>query len=181
MHNGFRIGRLFGININVDWSWLFIFLLVTWNLAVSFGQLHSDWGFGLRWSTALVASLLFFTSVLAHELAHSLIAKAQGVPVRNITLFLFGGVSNIQRQPPSPGAEFLITIVGPLTSFMLGVLFIWAGGATMSGVLSGNVIDPSSLIAQFSPATTLLLWLGWINILLVQNQGTFSGIDKCCS
>jgi Zn-dependent protease len=116
MDRGFRVGQIFGISINIDWSWVFIFVLVAWNLSVVFGQYHQDWSTGLRWGLAVLAALLFFASVLAHELAHSLTARAKGVPVRSITLFLFGGVSNIQRNPPSPGAEFLITIVGPATN-----------------------------------------------------------------
>lgn len=165
MRSGFRIGRIFGIDINIDWSWLFIFLLVTWNLSAVFGQLHSDWGLGLRWGVALIAALLFFASVLAHELAHSLMARAQGVPVRSITLFLFGGVSNIQRHPPSPSAEFLIAIVGPMTSIVLGVLFILISGAR-SGLLDAAMASPSEAVAQLDPLSTLLLWLGPINIIL---------------
>ena len=102
MDHGFRIGQIFGINIYIDWSWFFIFVLVAWNLTVVFGQFHPDWDFLLRVSVAVTAALLFFASVLAHELAHSLTARAQGVPVRSITLFLFGGVSNIQRHPLLP-------------------------------------------------------------------------------
>lgn len=166
MQSGFRIGKIFGISINIDWSWLFIFFLITWNLAVAFGQMHPDWGLGLRWGIAIVAALLFFVSVLAHELAHSLVAQAQGVPVRNITLFLFGGVSNIQRHPPSPRAEFLITIVGPITSIILGILFIILASGTSGNILSLAMLDPTEAAAQLDPITTLLLWLGPINILL---------------
>jgi Zn-dependent protease len=165
MRSGFTVGRLFGIEINIDWSWLLIFLLVTWNLNAVFGQMHSDWGVGLRWGMALVASLLFFGSVLAHELAHSLMAQAQGMSVRRITLFLFGGVSNIQRHPPTPRAEFLITIVGPITSIVLGVLFTWAAGIS-AGSLGPAMTDPTDFIAQLGPVTTLLFWLGPINIVL---------------
>ena len=104
--NGFRIGKIFGINIRIDWSWFLILLLITWNLNSTFGSLRSDWGSGLRWGVAITAALLFFISVLLHELAHALIARARGMEVRSITLFLFGGVSNIQREPPSPVAEF---------------------------------------------------------------------------
>jgi Zn-dependent protease/CBS domain-containing protein len=163
--SGIRIGRLFGIDIRIDWSWLVIFLLVTWNLASIFGQYHSDWGVALRWGTGVFAALLFFGSVLAHELAHSLVARTQGVDVRSITLFLFGGVSNIQRDPESPGAEFLITIVGPLTSFIVGILFILASGLS-SGTLQGSLQNPGQAIGQMSPLSTLLVWLGPINIVL---------------
>jgi Zn-dependent protease len=103
----------FGINIRIDWSWVLIFLLTTWNLGTVFGSSHPDWGFALQWGIATLAALLFFASVLVHELAHSLIAKARGIPVRSIVLHLFGGVSNIQREPGSPSGEFLMAIVGP--------------------------------------------------------------------
>jgi Zn-dependent protease len=166
MQGGFRIGKIFGININIDWSWLFIFFLITWNLAATFGQVHPNWGPGLSWGTALVAAILFFVSVLAHELAHSLVAQAQGVSVRNITLFLFGGVSNIQRHPPSPRAEFLITIVGPITSLILGGLFILMASGISANLLSTAMRDPTQAVAQLDPLTTLLLWLGPVNILL---------------
>lgn len=165
MGNGFRVGRLFGISIRIDWSWILIFTLVTWNLVTVFSQVHREWGTRLAWATALLAALLFFASVLAHELAHSLVARSQGIPVRSITLFLFGGVSNIQREPSSPWAEFLITIVGPVTSIVLGVAFFALSGVGL-GSLSSNVANPLMAIRQFPPLTTLLLWLGPINILL---------------
>ena len=162
--SGFKLGRLFGIKINVDWSWLFIFLLVTWNLTVVFSQAHPDWGLALNLGVSIVASILFFASVLAHELAHSLMAIAQGIPVRSITLFLFGGVSNIEREPPSPRAEFLITIVGPLTSIVLGFLFILLSG--VSALSFGAVENPVAALSEMGPILTLFLWLGPINILL---------------
>ena len=165
MMGGFRIGRIFGINIRIDWSWLFIFVLVAWDLATLFTQIHPEWTMGLAWLTAIVAALLFFGSVLAHELAHSLVARSQGVPVRSITLFLFGGVSNIQHEPPSPLAEFLITIVGPITSIVLGFIFIWLSGVAI-GPLDAVVASPIALIRRLDPTTTLLLWLGPVNILV---------------
>ena len=117
---GFRIGKFFGINIHIDWSWLLIFGLVSWSLASTFGQMHTEWTTFTQWGIALSAALLFFVSVLAHELAHSLVARARGVPVRNITLFMFGGVSNIQKEPTSPLSELLITVVGPLNQLLTG-------------------------------------------------------------
>ena len=139
---GFRIGRILGINIHVDWSWLFIFALVTWNLSTAFGQFHPGWGPGLRSAVAVVASLLFFLSVLAHELAHSLTARAQGTPVRRITLFLFGGVSNIQREPESPGQEFTMAILGPVTSLVIGVVLTLAVSwlAAPTAVAAGDAV-----------------------------------------
>lgn len=163
--NGVRIGRLFGIKITVDWSWLFIFLLVTWNLVVAFGDWHPEWSLALSVGTGIVASLLFFGSVLAHELAHSLMAIAQNLPVRSITLFLFGGVSNIEREPPSARAEFLIAIVGPITSVVLGGIFLALAAVSGANVLTSTT-DPTQLLANLNPLTTLLVWLGPINILL---------------
>jgi Zn-dependent protease len=148
----------------VDWSWLLIVLLITWNLTTVFGQLHPEWGQGLRWGLSLVAALLFFSSVLAHELAHSLVARSQGIPVRNITLFLFGGVANIQREPSSPKNEFFMAIAGPVASLVLGILMLLvaAGGAAIGEGFS----SPGQLITSLSPANTILLWLGSINIIL---------------
>jgi Zn-dependent protease len=163
--NGIRVGRLYGINIRVDLSWLFIFILVTWNLTVVFGQLHPDWGTGMRWALSLLASLLFFASVLAHEMAHSLVAKAHGIPVRSITLFLFGGVAQIEREPRSPKAEFLIAIAGPITSVAIGAVMLavaWSG--IFNGQSSGG--SPVQMISNLSPANTILFWLGSINIIL---------------
>ncbi len=166
LRSGFRLGRIFGINIYIDWSWLLIFLLVTWSLAAGpFAQLHPDWGLYLRWGTAIVAAVLFFGSVLAHELAHSIVAKSRGIPVRNITLFLFGGVSNIQREPPSAGVEFFMAIVGPLTSIVLGIIFLLLGAAT-AGAFGVPTIGTFSFLARLSPVSTLLLWLGPVNIVL---------------
>lgn len=165
MRSGIRIGQLFGINIRLDWSWLLIFLLISWNLATVFGQMHPDWTLALQGGVAVVAALLFFASVLAHELAHSLMARAQGVPVRSITLFLFGGVSNIQQEPPSPRAEFLITIVGPITSVVLGIIFILMGSGFISGT-ELSMSNPQAVFNQAGPLTTILLWLGPINLVL---------------
>ncbi|MFO7602258.1 MAG: site-2 protease family protein [Gammaproteobacteria bacterium] len=93
-------------------------------------------------------------------------AKAQGLQVRNITLFLFGGVANIDREPPSPRAEFLITIVGPVTSVVLGIIFLLLGGLWTRVAADPTAVDPMAVVAQLGPAEVLLLWLGSINIIL---------------
>jgi len=165
MRSGFRIGRVFGIDIRIDWSWLFIVFLISWNLSIVFGQSHPDWTTGKRWSIAIIAALLFFASVLAHELAHSLVAKARGVPVRSITLFMFGGVSNIQRDPDSPQAEFLMAIVGPITSLVIGGLLVWIAGLS-AGPLGAAMAEPTEAISRLNPLSTLLLWLGSVNVIL---------------
>ena len=161
---GFRLGRLFGISIHVDWSWLVIFGLVSWSLSATFGQIHPGWSAGMRWEMAMLAAFLFFASVLAHELAHSLAALARRVPVQNITLFMFGGVSNIQREPATPAEELFITIVGPLTSLFLGALFLVIGAGGY--VLNDAVLSASALLARLQPMNTILAWLGSINIMV---------------
>ena len=127
--------------------------------------MHSEWTTQTQWGIALLAALLFFISVLAHELAHSMVARARGVPVRNITLFMFGGVSNIQKDPSSPIGELLVTIVGPLTSFLLGFVFLVLG--TGSVALSNiGVTNVTATLANLGPVNTILLWLGSVNILV---------------
>lgn len=163
---GFNIGKIFGIKINIDWSWIFIFLLITWNLALGlFPAIHPEWGMFLHWAVGLSASLLFFSSVLVHELAHSLVARSRGIPVKSITLFLFGGVAGIEQEPQSPRTEFLMAIVGPITSIVLGAVFIFLAGAS-PGSLGDFISDPLVSLSELNPLSTLLLWLGPINILL---------------
>jgi Zn-dependent protease/CBS domain-containing protein len=166
MLGSFRVARILGINIYLDWSWLFIFLLVTWNLAVAvFPVVHPDWGVGLTIGISLAASFLFFGSVLAHELAHSVVARRFGLPVRRITLFIFGGAADIGREPPSPKSEFWIAIVGPITSVVLGVIFTAIGLVLINGgaIFSGIQMET---LASLGPVATLMLWLGPINLLL---------------
>jgi len=161
---GFHLVRLLGVDIHVDWSWLMIFALVSWSLSATLGQLHSAWSVSMRWGMAMLAAFLFFASVLAHEMAHSLAALARGVPVQNITLFLFGGVSNIKREPASPAEELVITIVGPLTSLFLGALFLVIGAGGYS--LDEAAFSASSLLSRLQPLNTILAWLGSVNIMV---------------
>ncbi len=118
-----RIGKIAGIDIEVHVSWIIILVLLTVSLATGwFPQLYAGWSTATYWLIALLSSLLLFVSVLLHELAHSLVARRRGVPVKSITLFIFGGVSNIEREPASPGIEFQLAFVGPLTSLAIGVV-----------------------------------------------------------
>jgi Zn-dependent protease len=165
MRSGFKLGKLFGIQIRVNWSWLLIFFLITWNLATTFGSAHDNWGSVLRWGIAVLGALLFFTSVLAHELAHSLVAKSRGMTVQSIRLHLFGGVSNIQQEPPSPGAEFTMAALGPLTSLVIGTLLL-AGVNLTTDVPTTRSINPQDFIANLSPIQTIFAWLGSVNVIL---------------
>jgi len=118
------LGRVWGIPIRIHISWALIFVIVTWSLAGGyFPERYPDWQTWLYWSMGLLTSVLFFASVLLHELAHSLVARYKGIPVRDITLFIFGGVAQIEDEPESAETEFLIALAGPLTSFLLAGLF----------------------------------------------------------
>jgi Zn-dependent protease len=123
MPGSLRIGNIAGIDIDINVSWIIILVLLTVSLATGwFPQLYPGWSTATYWVTGFVAALLLFVSVLLHELAHSLVARRRGLPVKSITLFVFGGVSNIEREPTSPGVEFQMAIVGPLTSLVIGVV-----------------------------------------------------------
>ncbi len=162
---GVRIGRIFGIDLAIDQSWLFIAILMTWSLTVGFQRWHPTWTFGTSLGTAALAAVLFFVSVLLHELAHSLVARSFGIPVSRITLFLFGGVSNIECEPPSAKAEFFTAVVGPLTSIALGIILI-AIASRAAALPADAVTDPYRALASLGPGATLLLWLGPINIVV---------------
>ncbi len=160
---GFHLGRLFGVRIVVDWSLFIIIWLVTISLASgTFPAWHPDWSVGLRWGVAVAAALLFFGSVLLHELSHALVGRAFGMNIRNITLFLFGGVAHLEGEPETPRAEFLMAIVGPLVSIGLGILFLVIG-AWLAGGPAG---DPAEVMRNLGPAATLLFWLGPINLFV---------------
>ena len=123
--SGFRIAKILGIPIYLDASWLLIFGLITYTLAMNFRQLHPQWTPSEHWTLGLLTSLLFFGSVLFHELAHSVVALYYKIPVHSITLFIFGGLARIGREPSKPLQEFNIAVAGPLASFFLAVVF-WA-------------------------------------------------------
>ncbi len=124
MKSSIRLIRIAGIDIGLHYSWIFIFVLLTVALAMGFfPQAYPDWVPATYWVTGVLAALLLFTSVLVHELAHSLVAKARGIPVTGITLFLLGGVSNLEDEPEEPRIEFSMAIVGPIASFVLAGVF----------------------------------------------------------
>ncbi len=151
MQVNIKLGSIWGIPIGINYSWFLIFALVTFSLAS--GQLPmqiADLSLGGYWIIALFISILFFGSVLAHELGHALLALRNDVPVKSISLFLLGGVAQITREPRTPGSEFRIAIAGPLVSLALGLFF------GLIYLLSQNV----AVIAV--PA----LWLARINIIL---------------
>ena len=119
-----RLGKILGIPVSLHFSWFIIFLLFTIIFEGHFDQRYHSWSTGERWLIALATSLLLFISVLAHELSHSLMAIRRGIPVKGITLFIFGGVSQIAREAQRPSTEFIVAIVGPFASIILGFVFL---------------------------------------------------------
>ena len=152
MPGSLHLGKIAGIDIYIHFSWLIIFVFLTWSLATGwFPQLYPGWSTATYWLVSAVAALLLFVSVLLHELAHSFVARARGLPVKNITLFIFGGVSNIQQEPTSPGVEFQMAVVGPVVSLLIGVVAY----LLMLPLRGSN-----------SPLQGILFYLGVTNILL---------------
>jgi Zn-dependent protease len=150
-HN-ISLGRILGIPIGLDYSWFLIFALLTWMLAVSYYPTQfKNWPPLLYWAMGAATAIMLFASVLLHELGHSVVALRFKVPVGSITLFIFGGVSQISTEPPSAMAEFFIAIAGPLVSLALAVLF--------------SVVQPA--LAAIQPLWGLAKYLAYINLALV--------------
>jgi Zn-dependent protease/predicted transcriptional regulator len=165
---GLRLFTIFGIEIRLDVSVLIIFSLIVFSLGAGlFPQWHPDWTPGMYWVTAIGAAIMFFASLLAHELSHSLVAQRFGIRVPRITLFLFGGVAEIESEAETPQAEFTIAIAGPLMSLALGVLFSTLASFSMDEATRALLLeDPQAAIASLSPAVTACLWLGSVNVVL---------------
>jgi Zn-dependent protease len=118
MKGNIRIGNLFGIPFFINPSWFFVLGLVTWSYGSSLTQFPQLVGV-MPWLLGLVAALLLFSSVLAHELGHSFVAISQGIPVKSITLFIFGGLATLEKESETPLQAFLVAIAGPLVSLLL--------------------------------------------------------------
>lgn len=144
--------KMFGFAVRVDASWLIIAVLITWSLAVGFfphlypGLSHAEY-----WLMGVSGAVLLFISIIVHELAHSLVARKNGLPMKGITLFIFGGVAEMDQEPPSAKAEFQMAIAGPVTSVVIGVIF-YALAAAVRGTW------PVVAVGVFS----YLAWINWI-------------------
>src|ERR1041385_6187039 len=152
-----KLGRLLGIDIGLHYSWVLIGLLNVYALAGHFGVTNPQWDPLVVWSLASITALLFFASILVHELSHALVAESRGMSVRSITLFALGGVANIEKESADATSEFLMAIVGPITSVVIGVVFLALAYATGWRPEFGT---------QPSPVWAGLVWLGYINIAL---------------
>ena len=153
MRAGVRLGKILGIPIFLDYSFFLALIFVTWLLAnnVFPDEVQPDPATAVAWGMALVGAIVFFTSLLMHELAHSVAARMFGLHVANITLFVLGGVSQIKEESRSATQEFVIAFVGPLTSALLGLGFI----GLYYAVGSARDVVPQ-----------LLLWLGFMNVVI---------------
>jgi Zn-dependent protease/predicted transcriptional regulator len=146
-----RLGKALGITFQIDPTWFVVFTLITLSLASRFSEQYPHWRTPTYWVAGILTSVLFFVSVILHELAHSVVAISKGIPVRSITLFIFGGVAQISREAGRPSTEFLVAAAGPATSFMISILF---GGMWLLSRGSSQVVG------------ALGQWLAEINLLL---------------
>jgi Zn-dependent protease/CBS domain-containing protein len=156
MGSSIRLGRIAGIEIGINWSWLVLFALLVWTLESGiFPSTNPGLSHGTYIAMAIVATFFFVVSLLLHELGHALRARREGIEIEGITLWLFGGVAKFKGMFPTAGAEFRVGIAGPLVSLLLGVLFVLI--ALINGL-------PESVDGVVS-------WLGYINLsLLVFNM-----------
>jgi Zn-dependent protease/CBS domain-containing protein len=152
-----RLGRLFGIDIGLHYSWLIIAFLIVFSLAGHFQSTNPQWPPLVIWSLAAITALLFFASIVVHELSHAAVAKSRGMSVRSITLFALGGVANIEKESSDAKSEFWMAIVGPITSVVIGGIFLGLACATGWRPEFGT---------PASPMWAGLVWLGYVNIAL---------------
>lgn len=148
---GIPIGRLLGVPINLDWSWFLILVLATWSLASGyFPERYPGWPSLQYWIIGLMTTVLLFVSVLLHELGHAAVAKAYHIPVKQITLFIFGGVAQLGGESRTAMSEFLIAIAGPAVSAALAALFFVAS-------LAARISPPVEALMYYLAVTNLLL------------------------
>src|SRR5579862_4276576 len=156
MRSSIRLGKLFGIEIGLHYSWFLIALLITMSLGSQFQESHPEWGSNIIWSLSVLTALLFFVTLLAHEMSHALVARARRLTTRAITLFALGGVAQIEKEPEDAKTEFLVGIVGPFSSAIIGLLCF--GVAWSAGWRWGS--------APAAPIEAMFYWLGYINLML---------------
>jgi Zn-dependent protease len=168
MRQCLSIGRVFGIEVRVHATWLLAFAFITWGLASGYFRLMlpRQQGLTLPLVFGAISALLLFVSVLIHEFSHSLVAKSLGMYVRDITLFIFGGVSNIGGEVRSARQEFIIAAVGPLASFVLAGIF-WSLSIALHGPSPFDVLFGSvRALRAMTPLTAILAYLTAINLIL---------------
>ena len=151
---GIQFGRVFGIPLYLSPSWFIIFFLITGLVATQFTSQHPGWSREQHWALGIVTSFLFFASVVFHELSHSVVAKAYKIPVESITLFVFGGLSRITREPANGKQEFNVAIAGPLSSLFLagcfGLVWRYVTGSEMIHAAAGWLAEINLMLALFN-------------------------------
>ena len=151
-----KLGRIFGVAVGLHYSWIIIALLVTLSLRSQFAVDHPNWDVSTIWAIAIITGLLFFVSILLHELSHAAVAKLRGIPVRAITLFALGGVAQIEKDAADAKSEFWMGIIGPITSIAIGLVCL-----VLASLLGWNFPTESN-----TPPAAMFMWLGYINIAL---------------
>jgi Zn-dependent protease/CBS domain-containing protein len=151
-----KLGRVKGISIGLHYSWFIIAFLIALSLIGHFHDIMPQWSSAVIWTASIITAVLFFVTLLLHELAHSLLAKSKGLRVQSITLFALGGVSQIEQESPDAKTEFWVAIVGPLSSLAIGIVCL--GLARLAGWSNG--------MEARTPVAAVLLWLGYINFML---------------
>ena len=148
-----KLFRLLGITFQIDLAWMLVFALMAFSLAAQFSKEYPNWSVAHYWIVGIVTCLLFFVSIIFHELAHCLVARAAGLPVQSITLFILGGVSHIGKEAQRPGIEFLVSAAGPLASIAISASFAVLHVATRSNI---ETVAPE---AEWLPEINLVLVL----------------------
>src|SRR5262249_10580947 len=156
MQSHIKVGRIFGIEIGLHFSWIVIALVIVFSLAGHFRETNPSWGDGVVLATAIATGLLFFAAIIAHELAHSLVAKTRGLPVRSITLFALGGVSQIEKEAADAARQFWIAIGGSRNRFAIGAVLLGLSAAQ----------GWSEIATPKTPVLAMMVWLGFINLML---------------
>jgi Zn-dependent protease/predicted transcriptional regulator len=156
MRSNIKLGKISGIEIGLHYSWFIIAALIVFSLGEHFRHVNPNWGTGQVWITALLTAVLFFVSLLLHELSHSLVAQARGLKVKAITLFALGGVSQIEGDATDAKTEFWVAIAGPIASLIIGFGCL----AMASGLGWHRPAEPRTAM------TAVLVWLGYINVAL---------------
>jgi Zn-dependent protease len=151
-----RLGRIFGIEIRLHFSWFIIAALLTMSLAGHLYAVNPAWSRGLIWTAAGLTALAFFAAIVLHELSHAAVARARGVPVSSITLFALGGVAQMKRDIADAATEFWMGLAGPFASVVIGVAAL-----ALASAFGWNFNATPD-----APGMVMLVWFGFINITL---------------
>ena len=151
-----KLGKVLGVELGLHYSWFVIAFLIMFSLVAQFHAVNRDWSEAVVWSSAILTSVLFFAALFAHELSHAMVARARGLPVHKITLFLLGGMAQLEQEPADAATEFWMALAGPLSSAAIGVVLL-----ALARSLGWIAWTPAR-----TPGIAILVWLGYINLAL---------------